>query len=95
MELDDCSYGELHSVTVTHCMKNAASKADYLVILDPLDNNSHPDRFQLLKTSSLLYKDIATAIKGIVKPEAKVSFFCSVRNWKSRLHISEFRVVFC
>jgi len=72
MELDDCSYGELHSVTVTHCMKNAASKADYLVILDPLDNNSHPDRFQLLKTSSLLYKDIATAIKGIVKPEAKI-----------------------
>ena len=73
MELDDCSYGELHSVTVTTCVKNAAANADYIVILDPLNNTTNPDRFQLLKEASLLYRDIANAIKGVVKPDAKVS----------------------
>ena len=72
MELDDCSYGELHSVSVTHSVKQAASTADFLLILDPLDHNSHPDRFQLLKAASLLYKDIAHSIKDALKPDAKV-----------------------
>ena len=80
MELDDCSYGELHSVSVTHCVKEAASTADFLLILDPLDNNSHPDRFQLLKAASLLYKDIAQSIKGVLKPDAKVGICVALSN---------------
>ena len=72
MELDDCSWPELHSVQITHCIKQAAANADYFIILDPLDNKSHPDRFQLVKAASQLYSDIAAAIKSDIKPDAKV-----------------------
>ena len=85
MELDDCSYGELHSVSVTHSVKGAASTADFLLILDPLDNNSHPDRFQLLKAASLLYKDIAQSIKGALKPDAKVGICVALSKCSSEI----------
>lgn len=72
MELYDCSYPELHSVTVTHDIKSAVKSADYVVILDPLDSVTHENRFQLLKTANLLYRDVAASVKGALKPDAKV-----------------------
>ena len=72
MELNDCAFGELTTVSIVHDIKSAISQADYVVILDPIDNTSHPDRFQLLKAASALYKGIASGIKNGLKADAKV-----------------------
>ena len=72
MEIEDCASCELHAVTISHDLKTAAKDADYLVILDSLDTSSHPDRFLLVKAVNTFYKNIAAALKGSVKPEAKV-----------------------
>lgn len=72
MELNDCAFGELTTVSIVHDIKSAISQADYVVILDPIDNTSHPDRFQLLKAASALYKGIASGIKNGLKADAKI-----------------------
>ena len=82
MELDDCSFPELHSVRVCSDMSAAVSNSDYIIILDHLDLSSHPERFKLLKAVNEFYKGVAAAIKGSVKPDAKVDIAYDQQPWR-------------
>ena len=75
MELEDCAYPELHEITTTQNVGSAVGTADYILVLDPLDTSSHPNKFQLIKAVNPFYKSLAGDLKGKMKPNAQVSRF--------------------
>jgi len=72
MELTDCAFDDLASVTVTSDRGAAVKGADYVIVIDPLDAASHPDKFELLKAVNVIYKQLAGDLGNNLDPKCKV-----------------------
>lgn len=72
MELADCAFDDLASVSVTSDRGAAVKGADYVIVIDPLDAASHPDKFALLKAVNDFYKQLAADLGNNLDPKCKV-----------------------